>query len=476
MKRTNYSIEEASKELDLTPQQVRNLCRSNKIYAERIGRVWMLNDVAVEEYKSKTNAGVVDDRDTKRFEKDEELIKFNKPIALSFFSGAMGLDIGLEKAGFKTILACEVDKSCRKTISKNKPDIALIGDIRNYSAAEIRSKAGLGTSDEIDLVIGGPPCQAFSTAGKRMGFEDQRGNVFLNFIELIIDLNPKFAVIENVRGILSAPLKHRPHEERGSGFPPLSLEEKKGGALLHILSILKKGGYEVSFNLYNSANFGTPQKRERVIIIASRDGKKVPYLRPTHSENGEFGLPKWVTFREAVHGLNRSGDRHLNFPEKRVKYYKMLGPGQNWRDLPEEVQKEALGKSYYSEGGRTGFLRRLDWEKPSPTLVTHPAMPATDLAHPDEDRPLSIFEYKRIQQFPDEWQIEGTLLEQYRQIGNAVPVGLGKAIGELLINRLRQNENLKPINNFKFSRYNFTSDKNWEEMIVKETGQLKIGI
>lgn len=476
MEGTKYSVEEASKELDLTPQQIRNLCRTQKIYAERIGKVWVINDTEVELYKSKSSSGHVNDRETINGKCEPNTLNFRNPIALSFFSGAMGLDIGLERAGFKTLLACEVDKSCRKTIIKNKPEIALIGDIRNYTSQEIRSKAGLTSNDEIDLVIGGPPCQAFSTAGKRKGFEDERGNVFLTFVNLIVELKPRFAVIENVRGILSAPLKHRSHEERGSEFPPLSLEEKKGGALLHILNVLKKGGYEVSFNLYNTANFGTPQKRERVIIIASRQGKKAPYLKPTHSENGEYGLPKWKTFREAIQALNKVGDRHLNFPDKRIKYYKMLKSGQNWRDLPDDIQKEALGKSYFSEGGRTGFLRRLDWDKPSPTLVTHPAMPATDLAHPEEDRPLSINEYKRIQQFPDEWHIEGTLVEQYKQIGNAVPVGLGKAIGDLLINQMSEGEKIETFSNFKYSRYNFTTEKNWEEMVVKEMGQLKIGL
>ncbi|WP_373495780.1 DNA cytosine methyltransferase [Aquiflexum sp.] len=476
MDSTKYSVEEASKELDLTPQQVRNLCRNQKIYAERFGKVWILNEAALEDYKSKSNSGYVNDRESLASNSDFDTLQFKNPIALSFFSGAMGLDIGLERAGFKTLLACEVDKSCRKTITKNKPEIALIGDIRNYTSQDIRSKAGLSSTDEIDLVIGGPPCQAFSTAGKRKGFEDERGNVFLTFVNLIVELNPRFAVIENVRGILSAPLKHRPHEERGASFPPLSLEERKGGALLHVLNILKKNGYVVSFNLYNTANFGTPQKRERVIIIASREGKKIPYLQPTHSENGEYGLPKWKTFREAIQGLDKLGDRHLNFPEKRIKYYKMLKPGQNWRDLPDDIQKEALGKTYYSEGGRTGFLRRLDWDKPSPTLVTHPAMPATDLAHPEEDRPLSINEYKRIQQFPDDWEIEGTLLEQYKQIGNAVPVGLGKAIGDLLINQMSQDKKLEPYTNFRYSRYNYTNEKHWEEMVVKEMGQLEIGL
>ena len=114
----------------------------------------------------------------------------------------------------------------------------------------------------------------------------------------------------------------------------------------------------------------------------------------------------------------------------------MLKPGQNWRNLPVDLQKEALGKSYYAGGGKTGFLRRLAWEKPSPTLVTHPAMPATDLAHPEEDRPLSIEEYRRLQEFPNSWKFAGPLVQQYKQVGNAVPHSLGKSLGQHLIKYL----------------------------------------
>jgi DNA (cytosine-5)-methyltransferase 1 len=122
--------------------------------------------------------------------------------ALSFFSGAMGLDLGIEKAGMEVLLACEADKVCKQTITLNKPGLPLIGDILDYTAKEILNIAGLKSSSEIDIIFGGPPCQAFSTAGSRKGFNDPRGNVFLKFIDLIIELQPKYAVIENVRGLL----------------------------------------------------------------------------------------------------------------------------------------------------------------------------------------------------------------------------------------------------------------------------------
>ncbi len=384
----------------------------------------------------------------------------SRPIALSFFSGAMGMDLGLQKAGFDVRLACESDKFCRQTILLNRPNVALIGDINDCSKNKILNTAGLSKRDDIDLVVGGPPCQAFSTAGKRQGLQDQRGNVFLKYIELAIELKPKFIVIENVRGLLSCPLTHRPHNQRSAAFPDLAVDELKGGALNFILALLKKSGYQFSFNLYNSANFGTPQIRERVIIICSRDGKTPPpFLTPTHSDDEVFRLPPWITFREATQGIKKHD--HVNFPEKRLKFYRMLKAGQNWRNLPTKAQREAMGKSYFSGGGKTGFYRRLSWSKPAPTLVTHPAMPATDLAHPRSNRPLSIQEYKRLQQFPDAWQLAGPLIQQYKQVGNAVPIGLGTAVGKLL-KQLLVGKKIKSYPNFKFSRYRATDNVAWE--------------
>ena len=383
--------------------------------------------------------------------------------ALSFFSGAMGLDIGLEKAGINVILACESEKFIRETIKLNRPKIKVLEDINNYSAKEIRKEAGLKPKEKIDLIVGGPPCQAFSTAGKRLSINENRGVVFLKYLELIKELNPTYFVIENVRGLLSVPLKHVPHNKRNR---KLKVAEEKGGTLNYILNYLNKIGYKVSFNLYNSANFGTPQTRERIVIIGNKD-EKLPYLSPTHSQYGEFGLKPWNTFKSAIKGLHNIKHDHVNFPKSRLKYYRKLKEGQNWRNLSLKLQKEALGKSFYSGGGKTGFLRRLAWNKPSPTLVTDPMMPATDLGHPVEDRPLSIQEYKRIQEFPDNWKLSGSIRNQYKQIGNAVPVSLGKAIGKLIVNHMLRKK-IKIINNFKYSRYLNTSDLDWQNSLTKK--------
>ena len=368
---------------------------------------------------------------------------------VSFFSGALGLDLGLEKGGMNPLLFCEKDQACQRTIKLNRPNVPLIGDINKFTSDDILNILEVDSNNEIDLVVGGPPCQAFSTAGSRRSFEDERGNVFLHFLKIATNLKPKYIVIENVRGLLSAP------------YSPSSINPEKGSALDYILKELNSHGYYVSFNLYNTANFGVPQIRERVVIIASLESK-VPYLEPTHTQVERLGLPCWVTLEHAITGIPKEKNQLCaKFPEKRLKYYRMLNPGENWRNLPEDLQKEALGKAYELGGGKTGFLRRLDWNKPSPTLVTSPTMPATDLAHPLEDRPLSIAEYARIQQFPDDWKFSGGIADQYKQIGNAVPCGLGLAIANIIIKHYNKEE-IRELPDFPYSRYKFTNENNWK--------------
>lgn len=449
------SVYDVSGRLEVSEQYVRRLLREGQMAGEKISGSWTVRESAVEAYQTGCEPGLEPVEDHPVRQRKKGGIK-----ALSFFSGAMGLDLGLERAGIEVSLACESDKACRATIEANRPDIALLKDINDYDAIQVREAAGLGAREEIHLIAGGPPCQAFSSAGHRKGFDDARGNVFLKYIELGLALHPRYLVIENVRGLLSAALKHRPHEQRGKGFPPLSSDELPGGALAHVLSMLQDAGYGVSFNLYNAANFGSPQTRERVIIIAARDGNILPFLAPTHSQLGQYGLPKWRTFRQAVKGMTTVQHEYVRFPEKRIKYYRLLKAGQNWRDLSPELQKEALGNSYFSGGGKTGFLRRLAWDKPAPTLVTHPAMPATDLCHPIEDRPLSVQEYARLQEFPDTWQFQGTLVDRYRQIGNAVPAGLGHALGKLLVSKLSDTP-INTDNSFAYSRYKGTDHVSW---------------
>jgi DNA (cytosine-5)-methyltransferase 1 len=387
---------------------------------------------------------------------------------LSFFSGALGLDIGLHHAGLRCLALNEFDKAAIKTIRRNLSTLygrqeprVYPDDIRELSPEILRNDLKIET-EELFAIVGGPPCQAFSTAGRRLGLNDERGNVFLHFINLITELRPKYAIFENVRGILSAALLHRPHSERGGAYPSLSAEERPGGALLHILEMLESHGYEPTFNLYNTANFGIPQARERVIFFVSRAGDPIPYMRPTHSKDGSDGLPRWRTFRDVTAQISESSVTSGKFPESRLQYYRLLQEGQNWRNLPISMQEKAMGASFHAGGGKTGFFRRLAWDKPAPTLVTCPTMPATDLCHPTENRPLSIEEYAAIQTFPTNYKVEGSLADRYRQIGNAVPCEFGRAIGEHIIafdeGRLPQEQPQD-----KLSRYVGTDHVSWRD-------------
>ncbi len=392
---------------------------------------------------------------------------------ISFFSGALGLDLGLEAAGFEPVFFNEIEKKFCETIRLNRAKTPLYDcDIRELTTKKISKDHGL-KKGELFAIVGGPPCQAFSTAGKRRGLNDSRGNVFLHFIDLIETLMPRYVIIENVRGLLSTPLKHRPHDQRGKGFASLTPEESPGGALAHIISKLESAGYKLSFTLYNAANFGVPQIRERIIIFANREGKEIPFMAATHSDTDKK-LPSWKTILDAIWELrNKKKLEHTYFPEKRLKYYRLLNAGQNWRSLAVKLQKEALGKSYYSGGGKTGFLRRLDWNKPSPTLVTSPIMPATDLCHPTQERPLSIEEYIRIQTFPINYKLSGNTMEKYKQLGNAVPCKLGEAVGKHLV-KFHMGI-LKDFNtNGKLSRYLNTDHKSWQLNFSRKNAQLSL--
>lgn len=456
------SVKKTATLMGISEQRVRALLRDNIISGQRVGRTWLVRSKSIQRKINEKMLEHIPDRKVKR--QTTGSLK-----AISFFSGAMGLDLGLEKAGINVVLACEIDKKCRQTIIANKPNIGLIGDITKYTAKEILEYSGI-SSGNVDVMVGGPPCQTFSTAGNRQGFNDARGNLLLRYIDLIKELRPKYAVIENVRGLLSAPLSHRSHLERMNSKKPLTNDELPGGALKYIIKRLKKSGYSISFNLYNAANFGVPQSRERVVIICYRDGEKLPHLMPTHSDNPAYGLPRWRTVREAISDLDETTAEYIRFPKERLTYYSMLKAGQYWKHLPLELQKKALGKSFFSGGGKTGFLRRLSWDKPSCTLVTHPAMPATDICHPTQNRPLSIQEYKRIQQFPDGWVVCGSLIDQYRQIGNAVPIGLGEAIGKLLIAHNNGHSSIPPLG-FPFSRYKYTDENSWVEKYLQNDKQ-----
>ena len=195
---------------------------------------------------------------------------------ISLFSGAMGLDIGLGKAGLNVVIGQDFDASCVKTMRANGHKV-LGGDIREIQPQQLLDMTGLSVGEPF-LICGGPPCQPFSTAGKRLGINDPRGSLFMGFIRMIDYIRPRFFVMENVKGIMSAPLKHVPLSERDESDP----DQRLGTVLDVILSEFDKLGYKTVYGVLDAVNYGVPQVRERFVLIGSRDDEDVFLPIPTH--------------------------------------------------------------------------------------------------------------------------------------------------------------------------------------------------
>ncbi len=245
--------------------------------------------------------------------------------------------------------------------------------------------------------------------------------------------------MENVKGLLSASLRHRPINQRGKDYPPLEPDEMPGSALKVVLSEMKEIGYNVVYNLLEAADYGVPQNRERVIFIGSRDGETPTFPIPKYCKDGKI-LPKWRTLKYALTDLVDAKPEFMSYSESRLKYLRLLEAGQNWKHLPEDLKQEAMGGAYNSGGGKVGFYRRLSWDKPSPTITTSPHQKATDMCHPVELRSLTVRESAKLQTFPDDWIFYGSVSSKYKQIGNAVPVLLAKELGIYLFNLIHGNK------------------------------------
>ncbi|AFQ43260.1 DNA cytosine methyltransferase [Desulfosporosinus meridiei] len=353
---------------------------------------------------------------------------------ISLFSGAMGLDLGLEQAGLDIKIAQDIDQWCARTMAANNRQF-VHGDIRQLVANDpncrfLLDPSGLKTGEAF-AVVGGPPCQPFSTAGKRLGTNDPRGSLFMEFIHVISVVRPRFFVMENVKGLLSAAINQRPLGERRDC--PIEPDEIAGSVFEVIKQEFNKLGYKLVYGILDAAHYGVPQFRERLIILGSRDNENIFLPIPTHFQTHQNSSYRWRTLRDAIEDLEADPGLFATFSPERLSYLRDIPMGGNWRNLPPEVVRTAMGGAFKSGGGNAGFYRRLDYDQPSPTLVTSPVQKATMLCHPTQDRALSVKEYARIQQFPDNWRIEGRLTDCYRQIGNAVPTGLGIAIGQMLI-------------------------------------------
>jgi len=366
--------------------------------------------------------------------------------AISLFSGAMGLDLGIESTGRFDLLACiEKERAFCDTIRLNQKAGRLAetlrvyeGDICDISPTRVMDDCGLKPG-ELDLLVGGPPCQSYSTAGKRGTVQDPRGMLIWKFLEFVDVLQPKLFVMENVRGLVSAALKHRPIAERpNKGGAQLTEEEEPGSVVRLLARDLQKCGsapYHMDCFEVNAVNYGAPQLRERVVFIGNRFNKRIDFPDPTHGQD-DTTLTPWRTLRDAIGQLDDPGEVIMDFSPRKKGYLSQVPEGSNWRSLPTEVQKESMGRAWHAKGGRSGWWRRLSFDLPCPTLVTMPNHASTSLCHPTEVRALTLREYALIQEFPEDWEFSGTPQQQYAQAGNAVPVRLGCVTGEVVAGAL----------------------------------------
>jgi DNA (cytosine-5)-methyltransferase 1 len=332
-----------------------------------------------------------------------------KPVrpfrSIELFAGAGGLALGLEKAGFEPVLLNEWDKHACQTLRQNRPHWPVL-------EADITQVDFAGYQD-IDFLSGGFPCQAFSYAGHKMGFEDIRGTMFFEFARAIQQTQPKVFLGENVRGLL---------------------EHDQGKTLKTIVSVLNDLGYTViEPKVLKAIFYQVPQKRERLMIVG---------IRNDLMQKAQFSWPapyqRVMTVRDALKAgelfsVDVPASEGQKYPARKAEIMALVPQGGYWRDLPEALQREYLQGSFHLEGGKTGMARRLTWDSPSLTLTCAPAQKQTERCHPEATRPLTVREYARIQTFPDDWRFAGSVGQQYKQIGNAVPVNLGFAVGRRLV-------------------------------------------
>jgi DNA (cytosine-5)-methyltransferase 1 len=380
---------------------------------------------------------------------DEEVNKNDvfKPTVVSLFSGAGGFDIGLEQAGFQTITCIENDVNCRATLKYNRPDWGVfegstlkknvsqsdrqVGDIRSIDTDEVLEFTGK-RKGEITLLVGGAPCQPFSNIGKKLGEKDERnGDLFLEFVRFVKGIEPQAFIFENVAGIT---------------------QSKHSAVLDYMFNQFNGSGYGLSYSLVNAANYGVPQRRERFILIGIKDVKTPAFPLPTHAKNdivwkqfvdnletnNKLKVKSWKTIRQTFEKLPRSYTTRNDYAvmnisemvQHRMEYIKQ---GQNFKALPMDMRPQCW-KSGKHQGNDT--FGRLVADFPSVTIRTAAYNPAKGMyIHPFENRGLNTIEMASLQDFPYDWEFKTlgrervTLVSSGKQIGNAVPPGLAKALG-----------------------------------------------
>lgn len=333
--------------------------------------------------------------------------------SIELFAGAGGLALGMSMAGIHHLMLNEVNHDACETLRRNRPAWHVAeGDIHNLHFDKYK--------DKVDLITGGFPCQAFSYAGNKGGFDDARGTLFFELARAVKEVRPKVFLCENVKGLAS-------HD---------------GGKTLKVIrNVIAELGYTlIEPCVLQAIKYKVPQKRERLIMVAIRNdlAKKADYHWP--SPYYRIVTLRDTFYKGELYDSDVPPSDGQRYPEKKRKIMELVPMGGYWRDLPENIQREYMGGSYRLEGGKTGMARRLSLDEPSLTLTCAPAQKQTERCHPIETRPLTVREYARIQTFPDDWQFAGNLTSQYRQIGNAVPVNLAYAVGRSIVRLLNDIE------------------------------------
>ena len=323
--------------------------------------------------------------------------------SIELFAGAGGLALGLEQAGFEHIGLVEFNKDAADTLITNRPQWkVLCEDIAQVAERDLEKEFNV-RKYELDLLSGGAPCQSFSYAGKRLCLQDVRGTMFYHYATFLHKLQPKMFLFENVKGLLS-------HDN--------------GRTYETILGIFEDEGYTTIHKVLNAWDYGVPQKRERLITIG---------IRNDLAEQCRFAFPKEHEYKPVVRDIqldvNPAATQCARYSQNKEAVFALVPPGGYWRDIDPAVAKAYMKTCWDMGGGRTGILRRIGLDEPSLTVLTNPGMKQTDRCHPLEVRPFSVRENARLQSFPDEWIFCGKLSEQYKQVGNAVPVNLAKEIG-----------------------------------------------
>jgi len=349
-----------------------------------------------------------------------------RPSLVSLFTGAGGLDIGLELAGFSTVAAVDNDPDCVQTLRRNQlkaassPDFSPLRDAvvveASIETVEPRHLRPQGASDDWvpDVLVGGPPCQPFSSAGNMLALDDPRGRLFEHFVRLAEGLRPHLILFENVRGLVTA--------VGPSGEP--------GEALALVKNAFESIGYSSRFALLNAADYGAAQRRVRLFMLATRSTVLPSFPAPTHAERPEplFGTQPWRTLGEFLATAAAATEDEIERPNAK---------------LAPLLEKLRPGSGLKSPGARETTRPGGHWGYKQGTFVADPAKPArTVTASATQDwiwdaqgrlRRLTWRECAGLQGFPADWEFVGNKASRFRQIGNAVPVVFGEVLGRALL-------------------------------------------